>query len=165
LTVQQRKVFLNSFDQSTSIGRRDYTIALCLIGLGMRSCEVADLDLNNIDWRKGILSIHSRKGRRTHQLPLSQEIGQSIANYIIHDRPSSKVKNIFVQHRAPLGARLTSAAIGTAIRKAFKRCGITIPFSGSRVLRQYGERYKMVSDGRKPAKPASFSSIHSPFYH
>ena len=32
-------------------------------------------------------------------------------------------------------------------------------------LRHYGERYKMVSDDRKPAKPASCSSIHSPFYH
>ena len=154
LSVQQRKSFLSAFDQSTSIGRRDYTIALCLIGLGMRSCEVADLDLDHIDWRKGTLSIHSSKGRRTHQLPLSQEIGQSIADYIIHDRPSSEVRNIFVQHRAPLGARLTSGAIGAIIRKTFKRCGITMPFSGSHVLRhtaatdmiRSGARIKEVAD-------------------
>ncbi|MCG9969904.1 hypothetical protein L9W92_18060, partial [Pelotomaculum terephthalicicum JT] len=36
---------------------------------------------------------------------------------------------------------------------------------GAPHLRHYGERYKMVSDGSKPAKPASCLSIHSPFYH
>ena len=32
-------------------------------------------------------------------------------------------------------------------------------------IRHYGERYKMVSDDNKPAKPVSCSSNHSPFYH
>ena len=36
---------------------------------------------------------------------------------------------------------------------------------GAPHLRHYGEKYKMVSDDSKPAKSASCSSIHSPFYH
>jgi hypothetical protein len=36
---------------------------------------------------------------------------------------------------------------------------------GAPHFRHYGERYKMVREDSKPAKPANYSSILSPFYH
>jgi integron integrase len=51
-----------------------------------------------------------------------------------------------------------------AFKNAVRKAGITKQAS-CHTLRHYGERYKMVSDDSKPAKSASCSSIHSPFYH
>jgi hypothetical protein len=49
--------------------------------------------------------------------------------------------------------------------KAHKTSTIVPPKVKVHMFRHYGERYKMVSDDSKPAKSASCSSIHSPFYH
>jgi site-specific recombinase XerD len=132
---QQLASLLQSFDLSTSIGRRDYAIALCLIGLGLRSNEVAALSLDEIDWRKGVLRIHHGKGQRINLLPLSADTGRAIALYIRHDRPPTQQRNVFVRHVAPIGEPIKSCAIQAIIRRAFKHSGITTPFMGSHMLR------------------------------
>lgn len=134
LNEQQISSLLQSFDHSTSIGRRDYAIAQCLIGLGLRCNEVAALCLDEIDWRKGVLHIHHGKGQRINLLPLSADIGQAIAHYIRKDRPLTQKRNVFVQHRPPIGESIKSCTIQAIIRRAFKRSGITTPFMGSHML-------------------------------
>lgn len=43
--------FLDSFDRTTSIGRRDFAIALCFTELALRANEVADLTLEDcVGW-------------------------------------------------------------------------------------------------------------------
>jgi len=135
LNEQQLTSLLGAFDQSTSIGRRDHAIALCLIGLGLRCNEVAALCLDEIDWRKGVLRIHHGKGQRINLLPLSADIGRAIAHYIRHDRPLTQKRNVFVQHRPPIGESIKNYTIQAIIRRAFKRSGITTAFMGSHMLR------------------------------
>ena len=55
---------LASFDVSTPCGQRDQAIVQCLATLGLRPGEVADLCLDDIDWRGGTLQIRARKNRR-----------------------------------------------------------------------------------------------------
>ena len=43
---------LGSCDRRTTVGRRDYAILLMLVRLGLRSCEVAALTLDDIDGRR-----------------------------------------------------------------------------------------------------------------
>lgn len=135
LNEQQRASLLGAFDQSTSVGRRDHAIALCLIGLGLRCNEVAALCLDEIDWRKGVLRIHHGKGQRVNLLPLSADIGRAIAQYIRHDRPSTQQRNVFVRHRPPIGESIKSCTVQAIIRRSFKRSGITTTFMGSHMLR------------------------------
>ncbi len=135
LNEQQLDSLLGAFDQSTSVGRRDHAIALCLIGLGLRCNEVAALCLDEIDWRKGVLRIHHGKGQRVNLLPLSADIGLAIAQYIRHDRPSTQQRNVFVQHRPPIGESIKSCTVQAIIRRSFKRSGITTTFMGSHMLR------------------------------
>src|SRR5262249_30058551 len=49
MTDCQRRDFLTTFDRSTSAGRRDYAMALCLVDLGLRVGEVATLMLADLD--------------------------------------------------------------------------------------------------------------------
>ena len=58
-----------SCDRSTLDGARDAAIVLLLARLGLRSIEVARLELADLDWRAGELLVRG-KGGREDRLPL-----------------------------------------------------------------------------------------------
>ncbi|TDI46462.1 MAG: hypothetical protein E2P02_05000 [Acidobacteria bacterium] len=89
LTREQLDRLLASFDRTTSIGRRDYAMTLCLSQMGLRSCEVVQLLLEDIDWRAGTLRIARNKSRRVNLLPLPPIAGRAIADYLRRGRPRS----------------------------------------------------------------------------
>ena len=57
-----------------------------LARLGLRSSEVAFLELDDIDWNTGTLRVRAKGGRR-NELPLSREIGEAFAAYLSHGQP------------------------------------------------------------------------------
>jgi site-specific recombinase XerC len=57
---------LASIDRNTPIGRRDYAILLLLARLGLRSGEVAFLELEDIDWNAGRLNVRGKSGQRAN---------------------------------------------------------------------------------------------------
>jgi integrase len=59
---------------------------------------------------------------------------------------------------------VSDSGVQGVLQRTLKRLGFK-KHVHPHVFRHYGERYKMVSDDSKPAKSASCSSIHSPFYH
>jgi integrase len=48
---------MSAFDDDNPQHRRDYAIVRCLADLGPRSCEVAALRLNDLDWKTGTVTI------------------------------------------------------------------------------------------------------------
>lgn len=68
LPVDQVKRLLGGCDRRRAVGRRDLAILLLLVRLGLRACEVAALELDDIDWQAGELvvrvSIRRAWGRR-----------------------------------------------------------------------------------------------------
>lgn len=135
LTKEQLDKFLTSSDCETPTERRDYAIALCLARLGLRRKEVACLTLDDIDWRSGILRITSSKSRRFSSLPLPEDLGKAIVSYLRDGRPPTEERRVFVCHRHRVGAPLQSAAIGTIIRRRFKRTGMEVSSRGTHILR------------------------------
>ena len=84
IAPDQVRRLLSQIDRSTAVGRRDYAILLLLARLGLRSGEVAFLELEDIDWKGGCLSVHGKSGRRT-QLPLPKDVGEAIvAQLLLH---------------------------------------------------------------------------------
>ena len=73
---------MSAFDRDDPQRRRDYAIVRCLVDLGLRSCEVAALHLNDIDWKSGTLTIGGGKSHRVDTLPLPTITGQAIADYL-----------------------------------------------------------------------------------
>ena len=53
ISAEQTRQLLASIDRRTAVGRRDYAILLLLARLGLRSGEVAFLELDDIDWSAG----------------------------------------------------------------------------------------------------------------
>lgn len=121
---------LRSCDRRTAVGRRDYAIILTLLRLGLRSCEVAALRLEDLDWRAGQLLVHG-KGRRVEQLPIPADVGAAVTVYLRRARPETTRREVFLTTRAP---RTGLAAVGVSfiVRRASVRAGLT-PFGAHRL--------------------------------
>jgi integrase/recombinase XerD len=135
LTEEQVGVFLAAFNLSDLSGIRDYAIARCLLDLGLRGNEVAQLRLDSIDWREGTLTIAGAKGRCVKQLPLPWQTGASIVRYLKMARPASKSRSLFLRRTGSIEKPLTVDGIRNAMRRAFVRCGLGDRFCNTHVLR------------------------------
>ena len=134
IAPDQVRRLLSQIDRRTAVGRRDYAILLLLARLGLRSGEVAFLELEDIDWEDGCLSVHGKSGHRT-QLPLPTDVGDAIVDYLRHGRPRSTSRRVFLRARAPVRGFLTQCAVGTIVRHAILRAGIEAPTTGAHQFR------------------------------
>lgn len=71
---------------STPRGIRDRAILLLLTRLGLRAGDVAALRLSDVCFRTGSITV-SGKGRREVQLPLPQDVGDALLEYVRVGRP------------------------------------------------------------------------------
>ena len=124
LDQSTRRRFLCSFDRTTPTGRRDYAIALCFTELALRANEVADLTLDDVDWRASTLRLRQTKQRRERLLPLPSRVARALVAYLQRGRPAVDHRRLFVSLWAPLGRPLSTDGVRQAIRRAFARCGV-----------------------------------------
>jgi integrase/recombinase XerD len=125
---------LTNVSQQTAVGRRDYAILLLLARLGLRSSAIAQLELDDIDWKEGRLKIGS-KGDRQLSLPLSAEVGKAIASYLEHGRPCSASRRVFLRARAPVRGFLGRSAVSSVVKHSLARAGIHAPTNSTHQFR------------------------------
>jgi integrase/recombinase XerD len=116
---------LGSFDTSLPSGKRALAMVRCLVDLGLRASEVVQLRLDDIDWRAGTLHLAKGKGRRADVLPLPEETGRAIADYLRTERPRTVNRAVFVRHVAPYDEPIRVGVARRAVREAYRRCGWT----------------------------------------
>jgi site-specific recombinase XerD len=130
-TVQR---VLSRCDRQTSLGRRDYAILLLLARLGLRAGEVVALNLEDIDWEAGQMSIRG-KGGRSAQMPLPADVGEAIAAYLRDGRPRCLGRRIFIRAKAPLDGFASSVAICFIVMRALRRAGVDSARKGAHLFR------------------------------
>jgi integrase/recombinase XerD len=160
IAPDQVRRLLSQIDCSTAVGRRDYAILLLLARLGLRSGEVAFLQLEDIDWNAGCLSVHGKSGRRT-QLPLPKDVGDAIVAYLRYGRPRSTSRRVFLRAKAPNRGFLTQCAVGTIVRHALLRAGIEAPTTGAHQFR-HGLATEMLRHGASLAQIGELLGHKSP---
>lgn len=126
---------LTAFNQAHPQNQRDYAIIRCLLDLGLRSCEVAALRLEDLDWESGTLTIRVGKSHRMDVLPLPSITGQSIVAYLRTARPVTESRAVFIRHRAPLHLPVDACVIRSVVRQAAARSGLTHRLHGPHLLR------------------------------
>lgn len=127
---------MSAFDEQAGPQRqRDYAIMRCLVDLGLRSCEVAAMRLDDIDWRNGTLTVRAGKSQREDVLPLPAITGQAIADYLFKTRPTIQSRAVFIRHRAPLDAPVNTCVIRSVVRQAATRSGLAERLHGPHRLR------------------------------
>ena len=123
LDGDQVAALLASCDPLTRTGRRDLAILTLLARLGLRAGEVAALGLDDIDWRRGEITVRG-KGNRHDRLPLPADAGQRIVDWLQDGRPeAAQGRTVFVRAQAPYRA-LTSNAVTTVVACAGRRAGL-----------------------------------------
>ena len=115
-------------------GRRDYAVLMLLARLGLRTCEIVSLELEDVDWERGQIRVRG-KGGRWSKMPLPSDAGQAIAAYLQHDRPRCSSRRLFISQRAPITGLQSGCAIVRTVARALNRAGIVSERKGGYLFR------------------------------
>jgi site-specific recombinase XerD len=110
-----------AIDRSTLDGARDAAIVLLLARLGLRSIEVARLELSDLDWRAGELLVRG-KGGSENRLPLPDDVGTALAEYLTV-RGRRAFRHVFLTLRAPTRP-IRPDLVGDVVRRACEHAGL-----------------------------------------
>ena len=123
-TTNEIEQILNSVDRSNPIGKRNYAIFLIAARLGIRSSDIQALTFSNIDWDKNVIFFTQHKTGRSLLLPMPNDVGWAIIDYLKNGRPETNAKNIFVSHNYPYEEFLSIKSI---IPRQMRCAGIKTP--------------------------------------
>jgi len=131
LAPDQVRRLLDSCDSRREAGRRDLAILTMLVRLGLRAGEVARMRLEDIDWRAAEIVVHG-KDRRDERLPLPNDVGKALTDYLRPGRPPTTSRAVFLRLLAPR-QQLTPTAVTAIVYGACDRAGL--PRVGAHRLR------------------------------
>ena len=114
---------LDACDTTSPMGLRDRAIILLFARLGLRASDVAELCIDDIDWKDGSIIV-SGKSRRQVRLPLSQEVGDAILGYLEH-RPQTEARKVFLRSVAPFRPFRSGGSASQVVARAMRRSGIS----------------------------------------
>jgi integrase/recombinase XerD len=129
----QKLIATTEGDRPTNI--RDRAILLLLAVYGLRSGEVTQLHLEDLDWENELLLIKRTKTFKAQNFPLSQTVGNAILLYLKKVRPNEyPCREVFLSRRAPYRP-LTSSAIFQIVSKRLKPLVLNLKHHGPHALR------------------------------
>ena len=100
-TTDELQKLIAVIDRGSPKGKRDYAIILLACCLGMRSTDIKSLKMENFHWEEKKLVFIQSKTRTSLSLPLTQEVGWAVIDYLKYGRPKIDSPYIFVRHLAP----------------------------------------------------------------
>lgn len=99
---------------------RIYAIVEMLLQTGMRISELANLQMEDIDFERSVLNIRAQRSRTARKVPLNQAAKEALQNYL-KLRPRAREKTVFLTKTCrPFLVR----NIRTAIDRYFRLAGI-----------------------------------------
>jgi integrase/recombinase XerD len=132
---EEAQRLLSSIDRSTNSGRRDYAIIQMLYTYGVRGGQVCALRFDNINWEQSQIRFKALKHGKESLLPLTDNVGESLLDYLQNARPKFSYPEIFLTVRAPYRPLRNSDAISTIIAYRMHTAGIKSPNYGARAFR------------------------------
>jgi site-specific recombinase XerD len=122
MTPEAVQRLLDCCDRTTPIGIRDFAMIMLLARLGLRSIEVARLELADVDWRAGEIVVRG-KAKRHDRLPLPTEVGEALVGYLCDVRGLGEDPHLFLTCRAPREP-IRGALVGDVVKRACRRAGL-----------------------------------------
>ena len=100
-TGNETDAILSAVDTTTALGKRDYAILKLAIETGLRIVDILNLKRADINWRRFEIALIQDKTGEAIYLPLLADVGNAIADYILHARPESDCPYIFLRTVRP----------------------------------------------------------------
>jgi len=107
-------------------GRRDYAMLMLLATYGLRSGDVIALRLEDLRWRHGTIAVHTRKTGQPLVLPITDSVGDALADYLRRGRPRCGYREVFVSLSTKPTRPLGTSGILQVVRRAFDRAGVNL---------------------------------------
>ena len=133
LSKDEVKRLLGVLGDSCRSSRRDDAIVRCALDLGLRGSEVAKLNLDDINWQAGTVTLRRTKNRREDILPLPETTGRAIVDYLKFERSQTTNRAVFIRRIAPRDQPIGPDLVRKAIRQAYARAGL--PYTKAHLLR------------------------------
>lgn len=113
---------------------RDRAMVICMLELGLRASDVAQLRLGDFDDRKGTLRVLSPKTGTVRWIPLPATVHDVLRSYV-QTRPPAGCDGLFLRIHPPSSAPATPSIVRAAARRAYGRCGFPESWTGTHRLR------------------------------
>lgn len=101
LTEDEITRILAAVDRESPMGKRDYALLMIASRLGLRSSDIRNLKAENIDWSNHEIHITQVKTGEPLTLPLPDDVGWALIDYLKNARPVSETPEIFLRVVAP----------------------------------------------------------------
>jgi integrase/recombinase XerD len=89
--------------------------------MGLRAAEVAAVQLDDVLWARGEIVIRGKGSEDV--LPLPQEVGDALVDYLKNGRRSSSSRRLFLQAKAP-HRELSSDGVKQVFRTVCRQAGL-----------------------------------------
>ena len=128
LTDGEKEKLLDAADGDSDIGKRDKAILMLAMDCGLRSSDLCNLKLRDIDWYSASISIIQKKTGKQVSIPFSERTGNALADYILNARGTSSLPYVFLK-KSYGDSSLTSSLLCQRLKKLMLRAGIIRPAS------------------------------------
>jgi integrase/recombinase XerD len=127
---------IDAIGTATPIDLRDRAVLLLLATTGIRNGELRALQLQDIDWQAGEVFVRRTKGKRDRVVPLLEETGAALADYILQARPRVGSSYLFLSFTPPVGPFKCASPVSRIVRKRLRRGGVELGrIAGAHLLR------------------------------
>ena len=124
--VENIKKMLDSIDRNNPLGKRDYAILLLVTRLGLRVSDIRNLKFENLNWTRKIIKITMVKTKRPLELPLLEDVGWALIDYLKNGRLESKSDFIFIRHKAPYTGFSDYNGLNRMLSRRMNKAGISM---------------------------------------
>ena len=116
-------------DKTNIASRRHYAMILIAARLGLRGIDIKHLKWSDINWNEKTIYIIQEKTNKPVKLPLTNDIGDAIIDYIKYERPFKIKKEddyIFIRHIFPYIKLSDSFPFHHIIKRAANKTNIDL---------------------------------------
>lgn len=116
-------------DKTNIASRRHYAMILIAARLGLRGIDIKHLKWSDINWNEKTIYIIQEKTNKPVKLPLTNDIGDAIIDYIKYERPFKIKKEddyIFIRHLFPYIKLSDSFSFHHIIKRVANKIGIDL---------------------------------------
>ncbi len=122
---EEIKRLLQCVDRGNPKGKRDYAILLIAIRLGVRASDICKLTFDNFKWESNTIEFRQSKTGDTIVLPLLNDVGQAVIDYIKYGRPAVETDRVFLRLFAPIG-QMKAPTLHSIVTQYMNKAGIRI---------------------------------------
>jgi integrase/recombinase XerD len=122
-TTEEAERIFQAVDRSNPMGKRDYAVMKIAHRLGLRSADIRSLKFSEIHWEKNTIELTMKKTGGSIVLPLLEDVGQALIDYIKFGRPESDSSIIFLRHISPIKP-ISAPGLTTIVKRYANKAGI-----------------------------------------